>query len=53
MPPKGAIFELYYGQRMTFEEIALRLGKNTSTIKYHFYQAHDTVAAAMARGKQL
>lgn len=46
-PPKAAILELYYGQRMTFEEIARHLGKNTSTVKYHFYQAHATVAAAL------
>jgi len=46
-PPKGAILELYYGQQMTFEAIARHLGKNTSTVKYHFYQAHVTVAAAL------
>lgn len=46
-PPKAAILELYYGQRMTFEEIARHIGKNTSTVKYHFYQAHETVAAAL------
>lgn len=46
-PPKGEILELYYGQRMTLEEIAHRLGKNTSTVKYHFYHAHRTVAAAL------
>jgi RNA polymerase sigma-70 factor (ECF subfamily) len=51
-PPKAAILELYYGQRMTFEEIARHLGKNTSTVKYHFYQAHETVAAALADGEQ-
>jgi RNA polymerase sigma-70 factor (ECF subfamily) len=52
-PPKGAILELYYGQRMTFEEIARHLGKNTSTVKYHFYQAHATIATALAVGDQL
>lgn len=46
-PPKGAILKLYYGQRITFEEIARHLGKNASTVKYHFYQAHETVAAAL------
>jgi RNA polymerase sigma-70 factor (ECF subfamily) len=51
-PPKAAILELYYGQRMTFEEIARHLGKNTSTVKYHFYQAHDTVAAALTERDQ-
>ncbi|MHB8637655.1 MAG: RNA polymerase sigma factor [Fimbriimonadaceae bacterium] len=49
-PPKAAILELYYGQRMTFEEIAQHLGRNTSTVKYHFYQAHETVAAALTAG---
>lgn len=53
VPPKGAILELYYGQRMTFEEIARHLGKNTSTVKYHFYQAHETVAAALKGGSPL
>jgi RNA polymerase sigma-70 factor (ECF subfamily) len=52
-PPKGAILELYYGQRMTFDEIAKHLGKNTSTVKYHFYQAHDTVAIALKGAGQL
>ena len=51
-PPKGAILELYYGQRMTFDEIARHLGKNTSTVKYHFYQAHDTVATALKENRE-
>lgn len=50
-PPKGAILDLYYGQSMTFGEIAKHLGMNTSTVKYHFYQAHDAVARAIGRNQ--
>jgi RNA polymerase sigma-70 factor (ECF subfamily) len=46
-PPKGAILTLYYGQRLTFDEIATNLSMPASTVKYHFYQAHAAVAAAL------
>jgi RNA polymerase sigma-70 factor (ECF subfamily) len=46
-PPKGAILEMYYGQRMTLAEVGRHLGINTSTVKYHFYHAHEAVAAAL------
>ncbi len=41
-----AIIELYYGQGLTLAEVAEKLDRNLSTVKYHFYRAQETLIQA-------
>ena len=40
------IIELYYANGLTLAEIALKLDRNLSTVKYHFYRAQETLIRA-------
>ncbi|MBC7806064.1 MAG: RNA polymerase sigma factor [Akkermansiaceae bacterium] len=40
------IIELYYANGLTLAEIARKLDRNLSTVKYHFYRAQETLVQA-------
>lgn len=40
------IIELYYANGLTLAEIARKLDRNLSTVKYHFYRAQETLIQA-------
>ncbi|MBS1709636.1 MAG: sigma-70 family RNA polymerase sigma factor [Armatimonadetes bacterium] len=44
------ILDLYYGAGLNLPEIAALLGRNLSTVKYQFYEAHTQVESALGPG---
>ncbi|MBC8135038.1 MAG: RNA polymerase sigma factor [Fibrella sp.] len=40
------IIELYYANGLTLAEISLKLDRNLSTVKYHFYRAQEALIQA-------
>lgn len=44
LPAQREVLELYYYAELTLPEIAGALGRNLSTVKYQFYQAHTQAA---------
>lgn len=45
--PQREVLELYFYAELTLPEIAETLGRNLNTVKYQFYRAHASAAAAL------
>lgn len=46
-PDQQEVLRMYYGDRLTLNEICQILGRNLNTVKYQFYRAHELAASKL------